>query len=518
MKAVAYCRVSTNKDEQASSLKNQEDFFSDYIKKKGDELVKTYSDEGLSGTKLKNRKQLNQLIADAKKGQFEKLYCKDISRLCRNTLDFLNISQDLKRCGVELHFINLGNGRDMDEFTLTLLASLAEQESSKISERVKFGKLSSKEKGIVPNFVFGYDRIDKFTLVPNKIEAPIVKQIFSLYVDNGYGMAKISQYLFENGIKTKKNDETKWSQKVVGDILKNQIYIGKIVNGKQSKPSFKEDKRVPVQKDKWYVRECPEIRIIDDETFYKAQEIIKENALKYTQGTRTNTKHLFSNLLKCNECGLSFRRYQKQYSENGKLYAWWVCSKKSAYGQNRCLNNTRIDEDWLCDGISNMLKYIIKDRDDFFNIVRKECNKQITEYIKTNICDDNSLEDELKTLNKQKEKLVELAMKDLIKIDEAERKIRPINIRIDAINLTLDQTNKTKEITQHVEESINKLINNFKNMNLDTDLDNVTLKKIIKHIMIKSKDEIYVHFNVSEDIQGLNFPLEISSSFCNHST
>lgn len=518
MKAVAYCRVSTNKDEQIQSLQNQKDFFSDYITKKGDELVRIYSDEGLSGTKLKNRKQLNQLIADAKKGQFEKLYCKDISRLCRNTLDFLNISQDLKRCGVELHFINLGNGRDMDEFTLTLLASLAEQESLKISERVKFGKQSSKEKGIVPNFVFGYDRIDKFTLEPNKIEAPTVKQIFDLYVNDGYGMAKIAEHLFVNGIKTKKNEQKNWSQKVVGDILRNQIYIGKIINGKQYKPSFKEDARKPVAEENWYVREYPEIRLISDETFNKAQELMKQKAEIFNQGTRSNTKHLFSNLLKCNDCGLSFRRFSRQYCENGKIYSWWVCSKKAAYGENSCLNKTRIDEDWLKEGISNLLKYIIQDKESFFKIIETECNKQIKEYIKANICDDDMLRESLADLNSQRERIKEMVKRNMIDMDEAEREIAPINTQIAKINLTLDESNKTKEITDSVKDSIKKLIDNFNSINIDTELNNITLKSIIKFIKIKSKDEIYVYFNVSDNVKELSFPLEISSTFCYYCT
>ena len=151
MDAVAYIRVSTNKEEQELSLENQREFFEKYVGNRNDTLIRIYSDKGKSATKMKNRKDLQRLLSAARRGEFQRLYVKDISRLFRNTLDFITVSRELANLGVQLHLVNMGEGKDIDMFTLNLMAMIAENESQKISERTKFGKQFSKERGIVPN-------------------------------------------------------------------------------------------------------------------------------------------------------------------------------------------------------------------------------------------------------------------------------------------------------------------------------------------------------------------------------
>ena len=147
-------------------------------------------------------------MSAARRGEFQRLYVKDISRLFRNTLDFITVSRELANLGVQLHLVNMGEGKDIDMFTLNLMAMIAENESQKISERTKFGKQFSKERGIVPNFVFGYDRIDKYTLVPKSRRKPLgTENFFDLYTEEEWGMAKIAKFLYESHVKTKKVKE-----------------------------------------------------------------------------------------------------------------------------------------------------------------------------------------------------------------------------------------------------------------------------------------------------------------------
>lgn len=154
MDAVAYIRVSTNKEEQELSLENQREFFEKYVGNRNDTLIRIYSDKGKSATKMKNRKDLQRLLSAARRGEFQRLYVKDISRLFRNTLDFITVSRELANLGVQLHLVNMGEGKDIDMFTLNLMAMIAENESQKISERTKFGKQFSKERGIVSRILF----------------------------------------------------------------------------------------------------------------------------------------------------------------------------------------------------------------------------------------------------------------------------------------------------------------------------------------------------------------------------
>lgn len=527
MRAVAYVRVSTNKEEQELSLEHQQEFFERYINGRGDELLRIFSDKGKSATKMKNRKELNKLLKDARLKKFDKLYVKDISRLFRNTLDFITISRELQDLGVSLHLVNMGEGKDIDTFTLNLMAMVAENESQKISERVKFGKKFSKEQGIVPNFVFGYDRIDKYTLVPNEEESRWVQKIFDLYTEEGWGMARISKMLYEQRVKTKKlkNGEPNynWSQHTVGSILRNRIYTGLVINGKETMKNIYTDERIKNSEEDWYISERPEFRIISDEQFTKAQLLIKENAIKFPStktkgeetGIRRSDKHLFSNLIKCGSCGFSYRRTQKRYSENRPMKVWWTCSKRSAYGSERCSSeHIRIEEEWLKVGLDSLFSYLIQDKHSFYSLIESKCNAIIQDYIQqTAGFDFEEVESELEELKEQRERLKKLAVKGLITFEEAEKDMVPINKEIEKLSFVFNQTEKTREITSQVKASIKKFFATFDGFQFTDNINNSDLKKIIREIRVISKEVIYVYFNVADDIDNLQFPIQLSGIF-----
>ena len=202
MNIVAYCRVSTEKNDQLNSLEAQKEFFLEYTKRTGDTLVKLYADEGISGTKIKNRKEFLRMLADAEKGLFDMVVVKDISRFARNTVDLLQSVRRLKELGIETQFLtanmtSMGNS----EFVLTIFGALAQEESANTSKRVKFGKKINAEKGRVPNIVYGYDKTigDYFNLTINEEEARNVRQMFDWYTKEGYGGAKIANLLNDKG-------------------------------------------------------------------------------------------------------------------------------------------------------------------------------------------------------------------------------------------------------------------------------------------------------------------------------
>lgn len=160
VKVVAYCRVSTNKDEQLDSLESQQNFFTAYCKRNEYNLVNIYADEGKSGTKMKNRAQLLRLLSDANRQMFDIVLIKDVSRLARNVVDFLTSIRKMKSLGIKVIFVNYDQtSSDSSEFMLTLLSAIAQEESANTSKRVKFGKKQNAEQGRVPNIVYGYDKI-----------------------------------------------------------------------------------------------------------------------------------------------------------------------------------------------------------------------------------------------------------------------------------------------------------------------------------------------------------------------
>ena len=206
MNVAAYCRVSTDKSDQLNSLETQKKFFTEFTEKNGYNLVNLYADEGISGTKVKNRKEFLRLMNDAKRGMFEMVIVKDISRFARNTVDFLQSIRTLKELDIETVFLTsnqkvLGNS----EFVLTIFAALAQEESANTSKRVKFGKKMNAQKGRVPNLVFGYDKIqgDYFNMTVNESEADVIRMVYSLYLNEGCGASKIASILLPylmNGI------------------------------------------------------------------------------------------------------------------------------------------------------------------------------------------------------------------------------------------------------------------------------------------------------------------------------
>ena len=298
MNIAAYCRVSTDKTDQLNSLEAQKEFFSEYTKRTGDTLVRLYADEGISGTKIKNRKEFLRMMSDAEHGLFDMVVVKDISRFARNTVDLLQNIRKLKALGIETQFLtanmtSMGNS----EFVLTIFGALAQEESANTSKRVKFGKKMNAEKGRVPNIVYGYDKTigDYFNLAINEEEAKVIRQIYQWYTEEGYGAAKIANMLNEKGLTTKRN--CKWSQNAICRILTNEIYTGKIINGKQEVTDFLTGQRADKDETEWMVVERPELRIIDDQIFEKAGETLhSRHAFFNIKHERQSNKYLFSTL------------------------------------------------------------------------------------------------------------------------------------------------------------------------------------------------------------------------------
>ncbi len=240
MNIAAYCRVSTDKSDQLNSLETQKEFFLEYTKRTGDNLIKLYADEGISGTKIKNRKEFQRMLTDAEKGLFDMVVVKDISRFARNTVGLLQSVRKLKALGIETQFLtanmtSMGNS----EFVLTIFGALAQEESANTSKRIKFGKKMNAEKGRVLNLVLGYDMTigDYFNLSGNENEAKSNSlDFFQWYVEKGYGGSKIVNMFNERSIKTKRGNN--WSQNSVCRILTNEIYTGKIINGKEEIADF----------------------------------------------------------------------------------------------------------------------------------------------------------------------------------------------------------------------------------------------------------------------------------------
>ena len=291
MRLGVYCRVSTDKLDQLNSLETQKMFFEEFAEKNNHTLVKIYADEGISGTQLKKRAEFLEMMHDAELGKFDMVVTKDVSRMARNVLDFLQSIRKLKSMGIPVLFVNTNLSTQDGEMMLTMLATVAQEESRNTSSRIKFSKRLNAEKGRVPNLVYGYDKIigDYFNLNINEFEADIVRQIYKMYITDNLGAGKIAKILNERKIKTKRG--YKWSQNAICRLIANEIYTGIIVNGKQEIGDFLTNERINKPEEEWKIFERRNLAIIDRETYEKAQRIMAENATKFkADGTRKSCK------------------------------------------------------------------------------------------------------------------------------------------------------------------------------------------------------------------------------------
>lgn len=498
MNIAAYCRVSTDKEDQLNSLETQKEFFLEYTKRTGDNLIKLYADEGISGTKIKNRKEFQRMLADAEKGLFDMVVVKDISRFARNTVDLLQSVRRLKSLGIETQFLtanmtSMGNS----EFVLTIFGALAQEESANTSKRIKFGKKMNAEKGRVPNIVFGYDKTigDYFNLSINENEAMAIRQIFQWYTEEGYGGSKIANMLNERGIKTKRGNN--WSQNSVCRILTNEIYTGKIINGKEEIADFLTGQRKEKDESEWLVTIRPELRIIEDEVFDKAQDILKDrhDSFKITHERQSN-KYLFSTLIKCKECGWSFRRTVRQYKNT---YVRWVCSGHNGKGADSCPNAITVDEEELIQVLQEYFQDVLSKKKKVIDYVIKEFQR-VYKAKDENIEYEKQLNVELNKLRKSREKYMDMYTDDLISREELNEKIGGMRKEIERLE------NELKMVSYHLTkgEQLEAILNStFKQLEDITDVHEMTnaqLKRLIQKIEVDKEGNVDIYLRLIGDL------------------
>lgn len=498
MNIAAYCRVSTDKADQLNSLEAQKEFFFEYTKRTGDTLVSLYADEGISGTKIKNRKEFLRMMSDAERGLFDMVVVKDISRFARNTVDLLQNVRKLKALGIETQFLtanmtSMGNS----EFVLTIFGALAQEESANTSKRVKFGKKMNAEKGRVPNIVYGYDKTigDYFNLTINEEEAKVIRQIYKWYTEEGFGGAAIANKLNEKGIKTKRN--CKWSQNATCRILSNELYTGKIINGKQEVSDFLTGQRKEKDETEWIVVERPELRIIDDETFEKAQEILRSrhDAFNMTRERQSN-KHLFSTLIKCKECGWSFRRSVRKYKNT---YIRWGCSGHNGKGADSCPNAVTIDEEELIGVLQEYFVEVLKQKKKVINYVVNEFQR-VYKAKDENVEYEKELNTQLTKLQKKRQKYMDMYTDDLISREELNEKIGGMRKEIEHLE------NELKMVSYHLTkgEQLEVILNDtFKTIEDIADIRQMTnaqLKRIIQKIQVDKDGNVDIYLRLLGDL------------------
>ncbi len=499
MRIAAYCRVSTEKDEQLDSLQNQKTFFQEYAQRNGHKLVRLYADEGISGTSLKKRDEFVRLIQDAQLGLFDMVVVKDVSRLARNTVDFLQSIRTLKKFGVNTLFLTANmDSLGESEFVLTLFGAMAQEESANLSKRVKFGKKINAKKGRVPQRIFGYDRIDNFTLAINHKEAQVVREIFRLYTEEGLGCRTISLQLNHAGYKTKFGCD--WNARAVRRILVNPIYCGHYINNKYEIKDYLTGKQVPIPPAEHFHHERPEWAIISQDIFNNAQSQLDERRVQYYSGkpfkeARYSSKHLFSTLIKCEHCGRSFCRKQYTYV-NTRVY--WKCTTNDQYTAEKCDNFVKLDEDELLSKIREYFSSLIQDKESFVREVLADVKKQglgsrseVTE---------KDIEKKRGRLLAKKEHYQEMYANDVMTMSELKKKITEISEQLDELDYSLKEHERLLEVRQNQERLTDAYAQEVEHFLRLESVTNFDLRKVIDHISVNKDGNVRIFLKKLEEM------------------
>jgi len=361
IKVAAYARVSTSSDEQFASYEAQVNYYKNYIEEKPEwTFVSVYADEGISGMSTKGRASFNRMIEDALDGKINLIITKSISRFARNTLDTIKFVRTLKDKGVEVYFEkeNLWTRDSKSELILTIMASIAQEESRSISQNTTWGRRVSFQNGKV-SFAYskflGYKKVDD-KLVIIEEEAETVRIIYRMFLFDGQTPAGIAKYLMSQGIKSVSNST--WRPHVILSILTNEKYKGDALLQKTFTENYLEKKMVKNtgQIPQYYV-ENNHPAIIDKDMWELVQFEIKRRKEMVGGYSAAN---MFSAKIKCIDCGGYYGR--KTWHSNSKYRrSIYRCNKKYEEGKDKC-NTPHLSEDEIKKQFIETYNLLIKDK------------------------------------------------------------------------------------------------------------------------------------------------------------
>ena len=518
-KVAAYCRVSTNMEDQLNSLSAQIKYFTEYISEHENwELVEVYYDEGITGTSVKKRDGFNRMIKDCEKGKINTILTKEVSRFARNTVDTLNYTRQLSQLGVNIIFMNDGiDTSDKDgELRLTIMASIAQEESRKISERVKWGIRRKMESG----YVYGYSAMlgyrtekGKLTIVPE--EAEIVKRTFHSYVYEHKGCHTIANELNAAGLLSVQGKM--WREDGVCRILKNDKYVGDLTQWKHYSTDFLTKQVLQNNGDN---PDVPLITIPDHhegiisrEVWNLAQKQIYERGKLSREGRKYSSHYWFSSKVVCGKCGYSYNVSGRQDEEKRCMH----CVNRAKYGSVH-----RVDANGAEVGCDNVT---------FNEVTLRKCMKYLIEHIQvaredivTQLLADiqmvqqfeptaatEPLKAEIENLSRKKRKAIDMMLDELLSREDLKKQVDYYDSEIARLTQEIADKQDINAVHQRQLDSIKEYI---KQVNLtaehdsdDTEFYSQLLKKAV--VIDRNHSEFYLNcvpfgFRMSYSIHKYN--------------
>ncbi len=509
LKVAAYCRVSTDQEEQESSYEAQISYYTDKIGKNSEwQMAGIFADEGITGTQAKKRPEFLKMIKLCRQRKIDLILTKSLSRFARNTVDSLNYIRELKALGIAVIFEkeNINTLETDTEMMLTIMSCFAQAESESISKNVSWGVRQSFKNGNVP---MQYARLLGYKKGENNLpeivsdEAEIVREIFRRYLD-GASMEQIADILNEKGLTTKGSGSA-YRKIAIKRILTNEKYTGDALLQKTyvtdciTKKTRKNNGELPM-----YLLKNHHPAIISRADFNRVQEemarrsakrVIADKLTKGEQG-KYSAKYALSELLICGECGAHYRRVT--WTAKGFKEIKWRCISRIQYGKKKCHNSPTVDEQVLHRAIVGAINEFCEVKEDVAKVLRES----ITEVLDPNLNGSvQAAQQRIDELAHNIDELIKLAtmpetaesaMSDIARFSEEMKTLREF-IEGEKVKQMASQRNSTE-----LDEILERLENEDFSL---TDYDDVVVRQLIEKVTVIDKNTITVTFKGGFEIR-----------------
>lgn len=490
LKVTFYARVSTDKDAQLNSLENQAYYYKNYIKQNSNwTYVEGYIDEGISGTTAQKRKNFLRMISDSKKGLFDLVITKEVSRFSRNLLDSIKYTQLLMTNNVGVYFQTNGiNTYDPNsEFILNMMGSLAQEEVKRLSLRVKWGHKNAIERGRVlgNNSITGYIK-DNAKLIVHEEEAKKIKLIFKLYATGKYGLSSLAIELYNRGIMNSNNNI--YTKDTLKRIIKNPKYKGYYRGHTTEVIDYKTKKRQVIKPEKQVIFKDENIpNIVSVDLWDKANMILNSRSNTSKETKKNYGKYTYTSKIKCHDHQTFYQRIK---GKNPK----WACGKYIAYGNKMCKSPRLKEQDLNNIFIEILDKLIINKTKIILELINQYQNKR-----KDKIVNNKNIKNIIRV---KKENLLDLYLNKFINKEEFIRKN----------NLLNEEMVSSKNGNENVDVyAIKEILKNYLDFSKHVD---IYISEIIEEIVVKKinhqKNELYLKIHLKVPIN------QYSSSYKNN--
>ncbi len=509
LKVAAYCRVSTDQEEQESSYEAQISYYTEKIGKNTEwQMAGIFADEGITGTQAKKRPEFLKMIRLCRQRKIDLILTKSLSRFARNTVDSLNYIRELKALGIAVVFEkeNLNTLETDTEMMLTIMSCFAQAESESISKNVSWGIRQSFKNGNVPmqyarllGYKKGADGLPE--IIPD--EAEVVKEIYRFYLD-GMSLNMIVDRLNEEGLTTK-GSNSPYRKEVVQRILTNEKYTGDALLQKTyvtdciTKKTRKNNGELPMYLVKNHhepiISRADFNRVQEEMARRSAKRVIADKLTKGEQG-KYSAKYALSELLICGECGAHYRRVT--WTAKGFKEIKWRCISRIQYGKKKCHNSPTVDEQALHRAIVSAINEFCAVKEDVVRVLRESVREVLDPNQNGSV---QAAQQRIDELARNIDDLIKLAtvpesaesaMTDIARFSEEMKSLREF----------IEAEKAKQAATQRGSDELNRVLKRLEQEEFTLiEYDDVVTRQLIERITVDSKDAITVRFKGGFEIQ-----------------